>query len=292
MELNLEREECIFSLQLILEMSNEPTGYITERVNVPEEFKSVFSHFYFAGNDSDETIKKRLLPSFQTILVFSFGHPVELATRNNILFSISTCLVVGPIKQAFDYTLPPGSSILVVNFKDDAFFRFFGPLTVLNNSSVHPDELINENCFTKLWSDLKTISGRAEQVNFLLAYCKPYLADRHKIAVLLSEQNDPVFDPIKNVALLTGLTERSLQMKQKELFGFSAKESARYFRFLIAVQQIQALTETAKKIDWFEIIDACGYYDQSHLIHDFRHFSGFTPAKYVKFQQDLCSSKN
>jgi hypothetical protein len=23
---------------------------------------------------------------------------------------------------------------------------------------------------------------------------------------------------------------------------------------------------------WFDIIHACGYYDQSHLIHDFTHF--------------------
>ncbi|WP_290796003.1 hypothetical protein [Flavihumibacter sp. UBA7668] len=79
-------------------MSNDPMGYITERVKVPEEFESVFSHFYFAGNDSDEIIKKRLLPSFQTILVFSFGHPVEITTRNNSIITVSTCLVVGPIK--------------------------------------------------------------------------------------------------------------------------------------------------------------------------------------------------
>jgi len=178
----------------------------------------------------------------------------------------------------------------VVNFKDDAFFRFFGPLAILQQSTIHPDELIKENCFTKLWATLKTISGKKERIDFLLAFCKPYLSDRHKIAVLLAEQKDPILDPIKNVAILTGLTARSLQTKQKEVFGYSAKESARYFRFLMAVQQIQAFTETGKKIDWFEIIAACGYYDQSQLIHDFRHFSGFTPAKYVKFQLDLCSS--
>ena len=30
-------------------------------------------------------------------------------------------MVFGPVRQAFEYTLPAGCSIMVVNFKDDAF---------------------------------------------------------------------------------------------------------------------------------------------------------------------------
>jgi AraC-like DNA-binding protein len=32
--------------------------------------------------------------------------------------------------------------------------------------------------------------------------------------------------------------------------------------------------------DLTEIAYACGYYDQSHFIKDFRQFSGYTPKEY------------
>jgi AraC-like DNA-binding protein len=30
----------------------------------------------------------------------------------------------------------------------------------------------------------------------------------------------------------------------------------------------------------------CGYYDQSHFIHDFRMFSGYNPKAFFKNQKD------
>ena len=49
-------------------------------------------------------------------------------------------------------------------------------------------------------------------------------------------------------------------------------------RFQKAVQVI----ERAADLDWREIALTCGFYDQSHFINDFKHFSGFTPDEYAK----------
>jgi len=71
---------------------NIQNSYNSFRITVPKEFEDVFSHFYFAENNSDEVVKKTLIPSFQTILIFSFGAKTSLITRQNTEITIDTFL--------------------------------------------------------------------------------------------------------------------------------------------------------------------------------------------------------
>ena len=133
--------------------------YNNFRIAVPTDYENIFSHFYFAENPSAETITKTLLPSYQTILIFNFGTKTLLHSKENTEIEIDKCLVLGTIKKSFDYSLPPQSKILVANFKDDAFFRFFGNALLAENLPINPDELLSENCFTALWYELDKIKN-------------------------------------------------------------------------------------------------------------------------------------
>jgi AraC-like DNA-binding protein len=265
--------------------------YNNFRIPVPTGFEEVFSHFYFAENKSDTAITKTLIPSYQTIFVFSFGTAVSFTTKQNTQIHIDSCLVLGPIKQAFDYTLPPDSEILVVNFKDDAFYRFFGSASIAEHLPMNPDGLFNENCFTALWQALDKIIDTNERVNYILEFCKPYLGTQKTIVEQLANFKGETLNPIKTIASENNQSERNIQLNHKKYLGYSAKEMNRYQRFLKAMALIQDKASSASKTDWFEVITECSYYDQSQLIHDFKHYINLTPAKYLKFQQDICNSK-
>lgn len=265
--------------------------YNEYRISVPQEFENVFTHFYFAENTSETSITKTLLPTYQTILLFCFGESATMSTREKTIISVDKCMVFGPVRQAFEYTLPAGSSILVANFKDDAFFRFFGKVSI-EQSVKHPDELLEENCFTDLWHQLMQLDSTTEQVDHILEFCRPYLQDRDIAGQLLSHFENDHLNPIKVIAEQTQQTERNIQRKQKEQFGYSLKELNRYNRFLKAILLIEKETEKQSQIKWFTIIDECGYYDQSQLIHDFKHFINISPARYLKFQQEICNPKS
>ena len=60
--------------------------------------------------------------------------------------------------------------------------------------------------------------------------------------------------------------------------GLAPKAVARLVRF----ERARALTERAERPDWARIAVECGYYDQSHLINDFRAVTGRTPATFFQ----------
>lgn len=267
--------------------------YTSFSIAVPNEFQEVFSHFYFAANHTRQTISKTLYPTYQTIMIFNFGAKASFVSEKKAAIEMDKCLVLGPIKQAFEYTLPVGSEILVANFKDDAFYRFFGSVALPNHVPFDPNILIHENCFTDLWHKLKEIHPAAEKADYILSFCKPYLKDRdhnfEPIANYSDETNSQ--NPIKAIAGERNRSERSIQLHYKKFLGYSSKEMNRYHRFLKATELIQTLISDGMKPDWIEVVSHCGYYDQSQLIHDFKHFINLTPSQYLKFQQSICFAK-
>ena len=264
--------------------------YIERRIAVPEAFEEVFTHFYIAENHTGEAIAKTLVPSFQTMFIFNFGPPISMISPLDTTISLDECFVLGPLKQSLQYTLPAGADMLVANFKSDAFYRFFGQVSVLE-VPVHPDALLEENCFTNLWHQLKSISSQEERVQFILEFCRPYIRNREAAVNRLVKflETDDKLNPVKAIAYETDKSERAIQLQHKKYLGFSAKEIIRYKRFLKVMELLQHMAP-AEKADWFTIIEQCGYYDQSQLIHDFQHYLHLSPSKYLKFQQDICVS--
>lgn len=60
--------------------------------------------------------------------------------------------------------------------------------------------------------------------------------------------------------------------------GLAPKSLARVHRFHTALDALVA----GPRRDQSAIAAACGYYDQSHLIHEFRQYSGMSPAEFVR----------
>jgi len=179
----------------------------------------------------------------------------------------------------------------VANFKEDAFYRFFGNALLTHSLPIHPDALIVENCFHALWEELKIIPDARQRVSVILNFCRPYLRKQNAITTLLADFKNESLNPIKAIASQTNQTERNIQLNQKKFFGYTIKEVTRYERFLKVIEQIQQNIQKKQKTDWLQIVEECGYYDQSQLIHDFKYYMNLSPTKFLKFQQDICSAK-
>lgn len=81
---------------------------------------------------------------------------------------------------------------------------------------------------------------------------------------------------VEAVATRLGVTARHLRRAFTEAVGVGPKEFARSARLR------RALSHTTTSPDWGRIARDAGYYDQAHLVGEFRELMGVTPAAYVK----------
>lgn len=74
-----------------------------------------------------------------------------------------------------------------------------------------------------------------------------------------------------------GISHRHFIKVFGEEVGLTPKLFCRIRRF----QEVLRLTEGDQPVNWAELALSCGYFDQAHLIGDFRAFSGLTPGAYL-----------
>ncbi len=85
---------------------------------------------------------------------------------------------------------------------------------------------------------------------------------------------------MESVASHLGVTARHLRRAFTESVGIGPKEFARTVRLQRAVRR------AATSKDWARIAVDAGYYDQAHLIADFRQLVGLTPGAFLKRVSD------
>jgi len=90
---------------------------------------------------------------------------------------------------------------------------------------------------------------------------------------------------VREVARQAGLSYRRFLTVFRAEVGLSPKLFCRILRF----HHVHALARRRDKIDWAQIALECGFFDQSHLVNEFRAISGLTPSEY---QRDLTETRN
>jgi AraC-like DNA-binding protein len=66
-----------------------------------------------------------------------------------------------------------------------------------------------------------------------------------------------------------------LSARFREVVGLPPKTVARLLRLERAIEL------AASGVEWAEVAYACGYYDQSHLVNEFRRITGASPTQYL-----------
>lgn len=87
----------------------------------------------------------------------------------------------------------------------------------------------------------------------------------------------PHIRTVIDVSREAGLSRRRFSQLFREQVGITPKLYCRLIRFREVVRQIAA----GGPVVWADVALAGGYYDQAHLAHEFRDFSGISPSSYL-----------
>ncbi len=248
-----------------------------------DKFIEVF--VYFEGVQHAHNFD-RFLPNGDVEILIDFHDTQQYIYDNETLKEIQACHHVWASGLRTEpITIPAGnkSEMMVVSFKKGKAAPFFPfPMEEIKDSVVDADLVwgVEFGMLRERLLEIKDINPRFRLVeHFLTQMVRSHLGVNPCVEFAVSEMTErPNAISIARMNEKIGYSQKHFAEMFRREVGVTPKSYLRIMRFQRAVRTIDAVTE----IDWGRIALDCGFYDQSHFINDFKHFSGFTPEQYAK----------
>ena len=212
------------------------------------------AHYWEVSWDLAEPLTVATVPHPNVHLVFESN---DRATVNGVHTGRFTTVLEGKAR-AFG-----------VKFRPGGFRPFYGAAVAeLANRSIDARKVFGELCEASCEAMDQYFLGRLPSADKAVAQ-----ADE-MVALILA---DATIGTVDELAARSGVGKRSLQRLFREYVGASPKWVIRRYRLHEAVERIHA----GDGVDMAALAVELGYYDQAHLIDDFRTIVGVTPGQYA-----------
>jgi AraC-like DNA-binding protein len=230
--------------------------------------------------------RDRILPSGQSQLLINLGQPqyrIEPGppeVRVPFVDVWYSGLHQGPI----DTEAPHGNALLGVAFSARGTFPWLGErMDGLSDRIIALADALGDGALALRERLLNTVSleSRFKVVErWLIARLKP----RNLVHPAVRWAVDRIAATggrlsIEELAVQTGFTRKHLGNLFQQQVGLSPKSLARVHRFRGA---LDILNRANGEVPWVALAEQCGFYDQSHLINEFRRFTGFSPVELAR----------
>lgn len=188
------------------------------------------------------------------------------------------CIVVGPQTKGQHITLGHHHLVVKVGFQPGGLYRFLGiPMHELLHSSIYAEDYLGneiKKVTEQLQSALSFPEMRTIVENYLLQHMEKLKEPLSIDAVLPLVIKDGGLINIVRLASEACLSIRQFERVFQQRIGMPPKFFSRLVRFAHA----WVIKEKQPSITWIKIAHECGYYDQMHLIRDFKEFAGVNPS--------------
>ena len=250
--------------------------------NSSPEFRSIIKHFWSLEQSADEVLDSRepVLPDGCPEIVFNLSDRFRRYTNETEFELQPQTIIAGQMTQRV--VIGPSGDVNLFGIRFQPFGAYYFlrvPMIDLSNR-IDGMELLMSKTESILREQLLECDSFAARISVF----EGVLAERLKRAELPDRKLSCVVDSLarrSNVrvgrfASEIGWTERKLERDFKKYVGLSPKMFGRVSRFSAIVRAL----ETNGPTRLVEPAHDFGYYDQSHMINEFREFSGESPTSF------------
>lgn len=230
-----------------------------------------------------------VIPGGYVDIIFNIADPVCLSDSGRLFADKARSFVVGPFDHFQRFRTKGQFTFLGVRFHPgkDPFFSNFRlgearnqavPLElVIEDKRLIRDDLRSLDICLARSSDVAQRIASVEQ--FLMKLLQPFPEPDQIVieAIGLIEKSKGQIS-VEKLASALDISARQLERKFIQHVHLSPKIFCRITRF----RQMKLLLEKNRECSTCQLAYACGYYDQTHLIREFRLFTGQTPVGYER----------
>jgi AraC-like DNA-binding protein len=240
--------------------------------------RGLVSSYYGFREETGAPMRRREGPGAEIVVIISFGEKWLIDGERFTSFAAGLHDVQVTTEHA-------GRSFgMQLNLSPLAARMLFGiPLDTIARREVPLEDVLPERSLPERLHDAGNWPARFDMLDRVLAR---RLADAHPASREIAWAWRRMRETHGNVAVRSlaeelGWSRRRLVASFRGEVGLPPKTVARLLRF----ERARELAELADQPDWPRIAFASGYYDQSHLINEFRRVTGRTPVTFFQDQR-------
>lgn len=210
--------------------------------------------------------------------------------NTNGIISEQHAILCGPVNKARKYELDPGHELIAIRIKPEWVEPLFDIAAeditddVIGLKLASPD--LNDRLCRLFDGEMKTFEI-LNQMNIIFKRFADQKRDKIRFPeyALMALDIMRKFDGTVNQGKLNeylNVSERQLRRAIKNMIGLSPKEFSRLVRFLTTLK----FADMTEKIEWADCAACFGYFDQAHLINEFKIITTYTPTELMKSRQN------
>jgi len=210
--------------------------------------------------------------------VESLPHP-----NIHLIFESCTPVVSGVQTKKFSRVLKGQSKVFGIKFKPGAFRPFFGaPVSKIADRTIPATRVFGKELLALaevVFSD-RSEETRAAAANAFFLQRMPQPDKTLDLAGQLVERilQDVEIRLVDDLVRVSSINKRSLQRIFNEYVGVSPKWVIRRYRLHELIEKFNS----GAPVDLPQLALDLGYFDQAHLINDFKSVVGYSPTQYQK----------
>lgn len=243
--------------------------------------------FWYVETSREETELRpdAILPNGTRNLIFNLSgnpHREFLSETCQHFQELKTYWLSGLRDSAVIVGPTVSTRVIGIRFKPAGLIPFLDvPSRELTNLTVNPDDLWG-NEISEIHERLLTVPYIKDQFQLLESWLLGRFHYDSQYEGLLRSMT--ILDrfsghiSIKQLSETANLSLRQYRRRFEHAVGVSPKKLTRILRFKKLIHCIRPGNDA---VNWSALAFDCGYYDQAHLINDFREFANVTPTEYL-----------